>query len=138
MSSDIGDELLDAGIQNAIRLLSKYSEFHPFGVAVDTSGELRIVMAHEGAERPAADDAMRATVRSLRIGVEEGTYIATAVASDIRLTDTETGVETDAIRVDIEVGKAVSTTCYLPYALDSQVVVPGELIAVEGQRQVFI
>jgi hypothetical protein len=101
------DGLLNMTLPFAQQMLSKHGEFYPFGAAMTTSGETRLLAGELGQEHPASDDVLSLLVEGLR--QDRGSLRAVAICSDVRLPDF------DAIRVELEHRDGQAMAVLLPY-----------------------
>jgi hypothetical protein len=103
------DGLLQPAFELAQRHLAKHHEFHPFGVALDVSGEQRVFAADMPEDRPASSAVLDALLDGLR--GERDRCRAVALVSDIRAAE----LDGDAIRVALEHREGVAMAVFLPY-----------------------
>ncbi|MDR2988199.1 MAG: hypothetical protein LBV34_25525 [Nocardiopsaceae bacterium] len=102
------DDLLNVTLPFAQQMLEKSGEFYPFGAAMSTIGEARMLAADSGrGDHPAS----RVVLASLLDGVRQyrDNYRAVALCSDVRLTDS------DAVRVELEHMEGLAMAVLLPY-----------------------
>lgn len=125
------DQLLNASLEAAMRLLGVDGEFYPFAVALTDDGELVAPSVDPGEDQPTADRVVDLLVTELRAAREGLT--ATALVSDVTLAGDE-GQERDAIRVDLEPREGDPVLVVVPYR-------PGPVLdepyGVAGTRRVF-
>ena len=84
----------------AEELLRKFGEFHPFAGAINNKGE--VVSVGEYNKQPEVESETHVTHLKQTLKTGSGEYIAGTVFYDVRTTDSETGVTTDAIAVFVE------------------------------------
>ncbi|XHC24806.1 hypothetical protein ABWH91_11085 [Phycisphaerales bacterium ac7] len=131
------DSILDRGIDYAIQHLEKRGEFFPFGLGMDSAGDISIVNAYTEEERPLSDPLIEKIVQVLAGAARKGEYTTTGVVSDVRLRDAASGESKDAIRIAIEDAESAPVTCYLPYSKQGDQIEPGSIFAEAGQSLVF-
>ncbi|XOV76921.1 MAG: hypothetical protein ACFHWZ_08940 [Phycisphaerales bacterium] len=102
MAREHMDSILDRGIDYAIQHLEKRGEFFPFGLGMDSAGDISIVNAYTEEERPLSDPLIEKIVQVLAGAARKGEYTTTGVVSDVRLRDAASGESKDAIRIAIE------------------------------------
>ena len=129
--------LLDEACRAALHLLEKNKEFYPFAVAMDPDGKIRHVAGYTGNEMPTSREVSEVLVEGLRRDAKAGKLLASALVQDVRITDSRTGAQTDAIQVALEHESDEPVTCFLPYSLSGEAVSQGEIAAERGQRTVF-
>jgi hypothetical protein len=125
------DELLNASVEAAMRLLGVDGEFYPFAVALTEDGELVAPSVDPGEDQPTADRVVELLVAELR-AARDG-LAATALVTDVTIAGDE-GQERDAIRVDLEPRAGDAVLVVVPYRAGP---VLDEPMAVAGARQVF-
>ncbi|MCA1711394.1 MAG: hypothetical protein LC789_07050 [Actinobacteria bacterium] len=112
MSDDILDQLLNASLEAAMRLLGVDGEFYPFAVAMTVDGELVAPSVDPGEEQPTADRVVELLVAELR-SARDG-LTATALVSDVTIAGDE-DQQRDAIRVDLEPRDGDPVLIVVPY-----------------------
>jgi hypothetical protein len=99
----------------AFQQIAKYGDFIPFAVVIDREGGLRFVALGEDQVEDGGPKDLAKVRNILRAGAKKGEYVATAVASDVRVRLEDNGEVTDAVRVEVEHISDEPTTCILPY-----------------------
>jgi hypothetical protein len=89
-------------------MLEKSGEFYPFGAAMSTTGEARLLAADSGRDDRPASTAILATLLG-EIRQARTDYRAVALCSDVRLTDS------GAVRVELEHQEGAAMAVLLPY-----------------------
>ena len=89
------DNMLDAALPFAQQMLAKHGEFYPYAVSMSADGQVAMVAADIGKEKPASLDLL--AVLYQRLAAEAKELRAAAIVSDVKL-----GSGGDAIRVEIE------------------------------------
>lgn len=131
MQDDL-DELLNASVPFAQQMLDKHGEFFPYGVAIDSSGETRLVAGDpDQGEQPKSVDVLQTLVKGLRAQRDE--LRAAAMVSDVRLSDS------DAVRVEVEHREGQALVVLLPYKRKRlrRGIEYGELVAGSGESQIW-
>jgi hypothetical protein len=101
------DALLNVTLPFAQQMLDKRGEFSPFGAAVSTVGETRMLASNLSEEYPASSDVLSRLVAQLR--QERADLRAVAICSDVRLPDS------DAVRVELEHQDGNAMAVLMPY-----------------------
>jgi hypothetical protein len=102
------DGLVNAALPFAAQMLEQHGEFFPYGVALDASGEVRMIAGDPGhGERPPSADVLSTLVAGLRSQRDD--LRAAALVSDVRLADS------DAVRVELEHRDGHAIAAFLPY-----------------------
>jgi len=106
------DEMVNAALNAAQRLLSENGEFLPFGLGVASDGVLRAFGVDEGVLPP--EPASKDVVEALQAGFASGRaeLRAVAVVADVRLKDGGG----DAINVSLEHSEGPAMNVQLPYS----------------------
>ena len=134
MSREDMNEVLDDGVQTAIHFLQKSGEFFPFGVfKLRREATPRHIYAWDGKDvRPESGELIDKLRLQLRRSLSQSEIICSAIISDVQFKDMATGVESDAIRAEIESGDSGSIVCFLPYRISNSQVEIGEIVAQQG------
>jgi len=132
------DQLFDALVTFAQSMLEEHGEFYPVGAWIDEQGELGVVAADDGDERPDPRELIELLHKLMRERASSGTIRACAVCVDVRARRAEEAASTDAISVAIEHAAAEPVTVLQPYERRRlRGVRYGEPWAQEGERNVF-
>ncbi len=102
------DGLLDAVLPAAQQLLDSHGEFYPFAAKVNSDGELAMLAAHTGDERPRSNELLDALSAGALSQLDS--LRAVALVSDVRLPESS-----DAVRVELEHEDGVAMAVLLPY-----------------------
>jgi hypothetical protein len=137
--SDHLNVLLTEAVNLAETFLEKGGEFYPFAVALAPDGEVVHVQGwvDEKQPQPESHDVIAVLHRGLRKGVSDGAYNSTAVVSDVKLRDRESGDQGDAIRVEIEDCESSPITCFVPYSIKAGAIETRDVVSVPGKSVVF-
>jgi hypothetical protein len=131
------DELLDALVGFAKKMLVARSAFYPFAAEVTTDGRVQMVTADLDDAVPAPDEVIRVLVERLRREAGTGEIRAAGICVDVRL-EPDDLPPSDAIRVDVEHVDEDPVRVFLPYVVELPGrVVFGELVAEPGHSRVF-
>ena len=102
------DGLVNASLPFAQQMLDEHGEFFPHAVALDETGDLRMIAGDPGqGEQPASASVLATLVDGLRR--ERASLRAVALVSDVRLADS------DAVRVELEHRDGHTIAVVLPY-----------------------
>ena len=124
------DNMLEAALPFAQRMIVKYGEFYPYAVSMSAGGEVAMVAADVGSQKPASLDLLASLYEGLASRAQE--LRATAIVSDVKL-----GSGEDAIRVEIEHREGGALAVVLPYKKRGRNVAYGDLSARAGERRVW-
>lgn len=131
------EDLLNAALPFAERMLSEHGEFFPYAEALGYDGKFVSVGGNDGRERPRSNDVIQLLKSGLKAGAKSGKYKATALVYDVRIVHPSTGKKSDAIAVSINHRDKYSALLFFPYRLEGQRVVVGEAIAQGEEDYVF-
>jgi hypothetical protein len=131
------ESLMSAVLPFAEQLLREHGEFFPYGGALKPDGELASVAGYDGREQPPSDDIIRLIKKGFVEGAKSGTYVATALVYDVRVTIPSSGQKSDAIAVSLNHRDGYSVVVFFPYQLVKGNLQYGEAIAQQGERDVF-
>jgi len=121
----------------AEELLRKFGEFHPFAGAINNEGDVVSVGEHKGDSPLESGEMVTQLKDTLKAGRDN--YKAGTVFYDVRTTDTQTGITTDAIGVFVEhkEGKSAYEFFY-PYQLyGNEEITMQESFGNALQKQIF-
>jgi len=124
------DNMLQAALPFAQQMLAKHGEFYPYAVSMSAGGEVAMVAADIGTEKPASRDLLASLYEGLASRAQE--LRAAAIVSDVKL-----GSGEDAIRVEVEHREGAALAVVLPYKKRGRDVAYGNLGALAGERRVW-
>jgi hypothetical protein len=131
------DELLDALVGFAKKMLVARSAFYPFGAELTTDGRVQMVAADLDEAQPSPEQVVGGLHERLRRDADEGEIRAAGICLDVRL-QPDGDQPSDAIRVDVEHSDSDPVRVFLPYVVELPGrVVFGELVAEPGRSNVF-
>jgi hypothetical protein len=132
------DELLNFVMPFAEQMLGRHGEFHPFGAAMRTDGQIVPVTGSTSRwRRPSAAELTRKIKDALVAGARSGEYRATAVAYDMRVTLPSDGRQSDAVAVAVDHHDGYSAIVVFPYVLNGPEVTMDDPIGYQGEANVF-
>ena len=132
------EELMNAVLPFAQKMLTEHGEFHPYGGAINSKREIVWVAVHDGDEHPPSERIIDLLVDACRAEAKAGTYRATAIIFDVRVVPPGSDQKTDAIQIDLDHISELSLTVFLPYKIKHKgEVVYGEMFAQAGEKKVF-
>jgi hypothetical protein len=132
------EELMNAVLPFAQRMLSRYRGFFPFGGAMGLDGKIIAVAGGTGSEHPASQEVTAVLEEGFREGARTGKYKATALVSDMLVVPPREAVKRDAIAVRLDHRDGYSVVVVFPYTIG-----PGGDVAIEapyvakGDRRIF-
>jgi hypothetical protein len=124
------DNMLGAALPFAQQMLAKHGEFYPYAVSMSSGGEIAMVAADVGTERPASLDLLAALYKGLATRAQD--LRAAAIVSGVKLSSGE-----DAIRVEIEHREGGALGVVIPYKKRGRNFAYGDLAAMAGEHRVW-
>ena len=132
------DTLLDTLLRFAQQMLDKHGEFYPYAAALDSSGELQMVAADAGEERPDSSELIELLYAGLTRQASAGEIRGAGICADVRVSLPDSPEMTDAIKVAIEHANSDPVEVFLPYVIRRfRGAQYGELFAQAGTARVF-
>src|SRR5215470_8582788 len=119
------ESLLNAVLPFAQQMLDRHGEFYPYGGAMTTDGQITAVAAYDGQEHPASADVIKFLKSAFVTGAREGSYRATALVYDVRVTLPSDGKKSDAIAVSLNHRSDYSVIVLFPYTIENAKAVIG-------------
>lgn len=131
------EELLNAALPFAEKMLGEHGEFFPYGGAMRPNGEIVSVAGYDGRERPPSLDIIELIKSAFVKGAHDGSYKATALVYDVRVAISDSNPSRDAVAVSLNHEDGYSVVVLFPYTLNAGNVVFGEAIAEAGDADIF-
>jgi hypothetical protein len=131
------DNLLNAAVPFAEKMLTQHGEFYPYGAALTPSNQVVSVAATPGGERPPSAEVIKLLNAAFRQGAKDGKYKATALVYDAMVQLPESHAKSDAIAVSLNHKDGYSVVVYLPYSRSGSGLSFGHVFAVSGASDVF-
>lgn len=129
-------QLMDAVLPLAEKLLTEHGEFFPYGGAMTPTGEIVSVAAYDGDEHPPSSELINLLNQAFRSAAAKKEYKATALVYDVRI-QLPSGEPSDAIAINLDHESGYSVVVLLPYALNSGNLEFGQISAQAGEDSVF-
>lgn len=139
------NEVLNAAVTYAKRMLRRYGQFAPFGYRMRKDGEVALESIAQHNMPP--DPAMLLDLLSKQLGerAAKGLVIAAALASNVSMAKPSAEGYTDAVMVDIEHKDGYCVQAFVPYRITGgqlhgffpRVVRFGKLQTQEGKPRLF-
>ncbi len=136
------EQLLNAIIPFAQRMLARHGEFYPFAAAVSRDGRLKFIGEFVGdlPERtnPLAAELINYLREQLIAGASKGEYRATGICSGVQVNVPSQDEKSDAVRISVEHLDGQAMNVFLPYQLDpSGEVAYGDVFAAVAEPVIF-
>jgi hypothetical protein len=139
------NDLLNAGVSYAKRMLRKYGEFGPFGYRLNDEGD--VVMERIAQQAMPPDPALLLSLLRAQLAekAQRGGLSAAAMASNVSMAKASDEGYTDAIMIEIEHRKGYAVKAFVPYKITGgqlrgffpRVVRFGALRTQEAETQLF-
>jgi len=110
------EQVMDAGIPFAQKMLAAHGEFYPFGFAMTADGKVAAVAAGSSDEHPPSQQVIDDLMSAFRSGAAKGYYKVTAVFFDVRVQQPGTSEKTDAVQVGLEHVSGYCVDVFFPYS----------------------
>jgi hypothetical protein len=136
-SNDELDLLVDSSVKQAEKLLSKYSEFYPFGVVITTRGEIAYHAIDDRSGLPSSNAILDTLRMAIAKSAEAGELNGAATVSDVRIAEPMQTNKTNAIAIDVEHVCGRSSSIYFPYSIVEGVVEIDSPFAVRKRRELL-
>ncbi len=127
------ERILDDMLQFARKMLVENGEFHPFGICLDSTGD----MVHTGVQMDGGGAADRLRLLQLALLKRKDGAIAYGLASNVRLPQSD-DVGSDAVQVFLEHRDGYCADVFCPYDLStSDPLIVEEIFAQRGDPVFF-
>ena len=133
---DESQELMDATLPLAEKLLTEHGEFFPYGGAMTPEGKIVSVAAYDGDEQPPSAEVIDMLQKAFQTAAKNKEYKATALVYDVRV-QLPNGEPSDAIAIALDHESGYSVVVLLPYAINGGQIQYGEISAQAGEGNVF-
>jgi hypothetical protein len=111
------EELLNAVLPVAKKLLSAHGEFYPFGALMNPDGRIVQTAAYDGREHPPSQPLIDLLRQSFRAQAKDGAIIASATVYDVRTIPPGATEKTDAVAVELDHRDNYSVIVLFPYTI---------------------
>jgi hypothetical protein len=133
------DQLLNAVMPLAERMLGEFGEFYPYGGYMKPSGEIATVgVKDQEDDHPKSMDLIYVLRNSFSEMAVTGACKATAIVFDVRVVPPGAEEKSDAVQFWLEHADGYSAEVFLPYRIDQDGRVTfGAMFAQEGKHDIF-
>ena len=132
------EDLLNAVLPFAKKMLAAHGEFYPFGASMRPDGTIALAGATDGHEHPPS----QALIDLLHDGfigdAKRGSIIASATAYDVRVVPPGGTEKSDAVEIELDHRDNYSVIVFFPYKIAGNEVQFGETFAQKGRSQIFV
>jgi hypothetical protein len=111
------NELLNAGVSYAKRMLRKYGEFGPFGYRLNQEGDVVMERIAQQTMPPDAALLLNLLRQQLAEKAQRGGLSAAAMASNVTMSKASDEGYTDAIMIEIEHRSGYAVKAFVPYKI---------------------
>jgi len=138
MANEQQNQLFAAAVDEAAMLLEKQGEFFPFALGMKQDGDIRVYSAFDGDECPASTEVISQLIDGLQQEAKSNKIIACAIAYEVSGQFGESTNSQSAICVALEHKSSTPITCFQPYELNESKYQGGNIVAQEGDSNVFV
>jgi hypothetical protein len=131
------EALMNAALPFAMKMLREKGEFFPYGGVMRPSDDIVDVAGYDGREQPPSLDIIRLIKSAFVEGANDGSYKATALVYDVRVSMPDVSQTTDAIAVSLNHRDGYSVRVMFPYTISGMEVVFDESFAQTGEKDIF-
>ena len=132
------EKLLEAALPFAEQMLTKHSEFYPYGATMDPTGKISLVGGYTGDEHPKSTEVIDLLKATYRRDGETGKIMACALVYGIKTVPPGQSQKTDAIAVDLDHCDGVSVVMVYPYKVGPDMKVQlASPFAMKGKGDIF-
>lgn len=131
------EALMNEWVVFAKRMLNEHGEFHPYGAAMRSDGEIISIAGDTGEEMPPSQELIELLRNGFQQEAAKGEYKATGLFYDVRITLPSSTEKTDAIAVVLDHVDDYSVIVLHPYKIVDEQFVFGDLIANKGANRIF-
>ena len=131
------EDLLNAALPFAEKMLGEHGEFFPYAEAMELDGKFVAIGASDGREQPPSKNVIQLLKKGLKTWAKAKKYKATALVYDVRITLPSTGAKSDAIAVSLNHRDKYSVLLFFPYRIEGKHVVFGDVVAQREENYVF-
>ena len=131
------EDLLDAVLPMAKKLLKDHGEFFPFGATLKADGQVASVMAYDGKDKPPSQPLIDQLRNGFRADASNHAILASALVYDVRVVPPGTSTKTDAIAVELDHKDNYSVVVFFPYRIHDGSVDVQEPFSNQGEGRIF-
>ena len=115
MASAQIEELFNAALEFAKRMLGEHHSFHPVAVSMAPDGKVAMVAGYTGSEQPPAQDVIDLLQWGLIEQAKNGAIQAAGVCLDVRTVPPGEATKSDAVCVRLATTSGEAVEVYVPY-----------------------
>ena len=138
MSRDQQNHVFSAALDEAVMLLEKQGDFFPFAMGLKPDDSIAVYSAFDGDECPQSSEVISQLIEGLRQEAINKNIVATAIAYEVSGTFEESKGKQRAVCVAVEHEASEPVTCFQPFELDGPNYIGGDVIAQQGDANVFV
>jgi hypothetical protein len=118
-------------------LLEKQGEFFPFALGLRPDESIAVYSAYDGDECPPSSEVIEQLIGGLKQEALKQQIIASAITYEVSGTFDPSKGNQSAVCVAVEHADLAPITCFQPFELEESRYIGGEVVAQEGQANVF-
>ncbi len=131
------ESLMNAALPFAEKMLKQHGEFYPYAFTLQADGTIGMVAGYDGRERPPSLDIIQVLKDGLRADAVAHKIVASAIVSDILITDRLTGAKTNAISIALDHKEQYSVVVLFRYTLHGSSLSLEDPTAEKGASDIF-
>lgn len=131
------NQLLNATLPFAEKMLREHGEFLPFGAQMLPDGEIVSVGVDDGEDQPRSQNLIDLLKAAFKAGANGGDLIATALVYDVRVAPPGQDRKCDCIALDLDHRDNYSVTVFFPYSIADGAAALGDAFAMDGNYSIF-
>jgi hypothetical protein len=131
------EDLLNAVLPFAEKMLAEHGEFYPFGASLKSDGTIAQTAAYDGREHPPSQPLIDMLHDGFSAEAKAGAIIASATVYDVRVVTPGTTEKTDAVKIELDHRDNYSVVVYFPYKIEAGKVRFAQTFAEKGGFRVF-
>jgi hypothetical protein len=117
-SADL-NELFNAALRFARRMLGEFGEFRPFGVSMGRDGRVAVVAGEGGGQCPLPSEVVQLLQSMFRAEAADGKLRAAGVCADVRVVPPGDSCKSEAICVRLAHLSGEAVEVFVPYRCDA-------------------
>ncbi|MBT7442366.1 MAG: hypothetical protein HN790_00150 [Methylococcales bacterium] len=130
-------ELMNAVLPMAEKMLTGQGYFYPYGGAMTPAGDIIDIVSHIETDKPSASDMIAVLQDKLVGSAVNKDFKATALVYDSMIAASNNSEKSDAIAINLDHELGYSVVVFVPYTVEEGKVSLGELTIQAGDKSVF-
>ena len=131
------DRLLNEGMAVAEDLLLENGEFFPFGLTLESDGQVALISAADDVDYPAANEMVELMKLRFAESARQGQYNATALFYHASVKSNDMPTAKDAVAVALDHALDFSIVVFYPYTVDGKEIEFSTPSVTKGAGEIF-